>query len=65
MILICIYKLLYIATQSCMNKNGTHTQVLFKDHTSSDVVHVVSSFVFMISRAIFFEWVFIVFTTKI
>lgn len=38
MILICIYKLLYIATQSCMNKNGTHTQVLFKDHTSSDVV---------------------------
>lgn len=65
MILICIYKLLYIATKSCMNKNGTHTQVLFKDHTSSDVVHVVSSFVFMISREFFFEWVFIVFTTKI
>lgn len=65
MILICIYKLLYIATQSCMNKNGTHTQVLFKDHTSSDVVHVVSSFVFMISREFLFEWVFIVFTTKI
>lgn len=65
MILICIYKLLYIATQSCMNKNGTHTQVLFKDHTSSDVVHVVSSFVFMISREFSFEWVFIVFTTKI
>lgn len=48
-----------------MNKNGTHTQVLFKDHTSSDVVHVVSSFVFMISREFFFEWVFIVFTNKI
>lgn len=46
-----------------------HTQVLLIDHTSSDVVHVVSSFVFMLSRELFLsvitKSVFIVFTAKI